>query len=97
MAAGRIALQDRVMRGDGHVETRADGQVLMMSLERGRYFALEATGQQIWDLIAEPVSVGAIVDALTAEYDVDRKTCEAEVMAFLEDLEGNGLLARQDA
>lgn len=97
MATARIGLGDRVSRGRGHVETRADGQTLMMSLERGHYYALAGTGQRIWDLIAEPVEVGAVVDALLAEYAVERAVCEAEVLAFLAELDGNGLIERQAA
>lgn len=68
------------------------GQTVMMSIERGKYFALEASGQRIWEMMAEPVQVSDIVDRLTAEYDVPRERCEAEVLQFLGDLKQNGLL-----
>lgn len=80
-----------VVRGSEHVEAEMGGQTVMMSIARGRYFALEGTAQRIWQLMAEPVAVGEIVDRLVEEYDIDRATCEAEVSAFLAELIENGL------
>jgi hypothetical protein len=36
------------------------------------------------------------VDAPLAEYDVDRKTCERDVVAFLEELHENGIIKVED-
>lgn len=92
-----FSLEHRIVRGEGHVETHVDGQTLMMSLERGRYFALERTGQRIWSLIDRPVAVSDIVETLMSEYDVGRQECEAQVLAFIEDLASNGLVRRAPA
>ena len=80
-----------VRRGREHVEAEMGDQTVMMSIARGRYFALEDTAQRIWQLMAEPIAVGGIVDRLVEEYDVDRATCEAEVSAFIAELIENGL------
>ena len=78
-------------RGSDHVETKVGDQTMMMSVSQGKYFALEETAQRIWELIEEPRSVGQIVEALVAEYDVPEQQCAAEVEGFLADLLGNGL------
>ena len=81
-----------VVRGSDHVETSLGEQVVMMSLSRGKYYALDETGRRIWDLVQEPTAIRAIVETLTGEYDVEPARCEAEVLAFLHDMLGNGLV-----
>ncbi len=87
----QIGLDSVVARGAEHVEAQMGGQTVMMSIERGKYFALEGTAQRIWELMAEPVRVGEIVDRLVEEYDIDRERCTAEVLAFVNELMANGL------
>lgn len=87
----RIGLDTVIARGADHVEAQMGGQTVMMSIQRGKYFALEGTAQRIWELTAEPVTVGQIVDRLVAEYEVERAQCAAEVVAFVEQLLENGL------
>lgn len=87
----RIRLDSVVARGAEHVEAQMGRQTVMMSIEHGKYFALEGTAQRIWELMAEPVRVGEIVDRLVEEYDIDRERCTAEVLAFVNELMANGL------
>ena len=90
-----IGLETVVVRGAEHVEAPLGGQTVMMSIARGKYFALDGTGQRIWELISEPMRVGEIVDRLTEEYDVDREQCTAEVKSFVAELAENGLVEEQ--
>jgi len=80
-----------VSRGSEHVEAEMAGQTVMMSIRRGKYFAVEGTGQRIWELIAEPRPVGEIIERLLEEYDIDREACSREVEGFVAELLKNGL------
>jgi len=93
----RIGLETVVARGSEHVETRMAGQTVMMSIPRGKYFAIDGTGQRIWECLAEPASIGQIVDRLLQEYEVDRDQCEAEVIAFVGELMDSGLTEERGA
>lgn len=90
-----IRLESIIERGTDHVEAQMGGQTVMMDIAQGKYFALETTAQRIWELMAEPVRVGDIVDALVEEYDIDRAGCESEVMGFLRELDASGLLVEK--
>jgi len=87
----RIGPDTVFCRSTDHVETQVAGQTLMMSIARSRYFALEATGQRIWECLAEPVSIARIVGRLVEEYDVEPGECERDVTAFVGELMENGL------
>jgi len=87
-----LTLETIVTRGSKHVETEVGGQVLMMSVEQGKYFALDQTARRIWQLVEEPVSLKQVVDKLLDEYEVEAARCEVEVLGFAERLLSNGLI-----
>jgi len=87
-----LTLDNIVTRGSEHVETEVGGQVLMMSLEQGKYFALDQTARRIWQLVAEPVPLWQVVETLLGEYEVEAERCEAEVLGFAGRLLSNGLI-----
>ena len=93
----KIGLETIVARGTEHVETQMAGQTVMMSIQRGKYFALDGTGQHIWECLGEPVSIGHIVDRLVGEYDIDSDQCATEVIAFVGELIKSGLTVEYGA
>ena len=91
----KIGAETIIMRGSEHVEAEMGGQTVMMSIARGKYYALEGTAQRIWELVSEPISVAEVVDRLVEEYDVDRDRCAAEVTTFVGELMENGLVVER--
>lgn len=82
------------VRSPGPLAAEVDGEVVMLEPSTSRYFGLADTAVRIWQLLDEPRSVDGIVDALLDEYDVDRETCEAEVIEFISQLADAGLVVR---
>lgn len=82
-----------VARAPGLMDAEVGREVVLMSVERGSYFALDEVGSAVWRRLASPVAVGALCDALVAEYDVAPDACLADVLRFLEELRAAGLLA----
>lgn len=65
----------------------------VMDVERSELHDLNAVGGRIWELIDGRRSAAEIVDALTAEFEVDRARAENEVSAYLDILREKGLIA----
>jgi len=63
-----------------------------MSIENGEYYGLDDIGSRIWELIEKPVKVSNLIDTLLERFDVDRGTCEKDVLKFLNDLNGDNIL-----
>jgi hypothetical protein len=82
-----------VRRADAPLTANVGDELLMMSVEQGRYFNLNSVGTRIWELLAVPMSVDGLVTALADEYDVDPATARAEVVRFVGELRARGLLA----
>ncbi|MGH7503204.1 MAG: lasso peptide biosynthesis PqqD family chaperone [Longimicrobiales bacterium] len=71
--------------------------VVMMSLERGKYYGLDKVGSRIWELVSEPVSVRDLCATLEAEFEVDAVTCARDVREFLAELASEQLIRIVDA
>lgn len=84
-------------RIDGLLSAVVGEELMMMDVTQGKYFNLNSVGARIWELLAEPISLEALVTDLTAEYDADQDTVRQEVEKFLTDLRQRGLLAMDDA
>lgn len=68
------------------------GEAVILDLKSGVYYGLNPVGARVWSLIQEPRTVGAVLETLLEEYDVEPGCCEAELFALLEDLAGRELL-----
>ena len=69
-----------------------DGSAVMMDVMTGKYYNLGQVGGRIWELLEEPMTVAALVEKLTAEYDVSAQQCRADTEPFLEKLVERSLL-----
>jgi hypothetical protein len=72
------------------------GETVLLDLESEHYFGLDAVGTRIWALLGEGASVGAVVDTLLQEYEVERATLEADVADLLSNLLEAGLIRLAD-
>jgi hypothetical protein len=88
----KIKLINKVQRNPEMVSGNMDGEVVMLSIQRGEYFGLDMIGSRIWELIEHSVKVEEIMTRLLEEYDVDEKTCLGDLIEFLEDLQNKGLI-----
>jgi hypothetical protein len=72
-----------ISRSTSVLTAEVDGEVVMMSIEQGRYFGLDDIGSDIWRRIEPPCSFVALIDGLAADYDADRATIAADVQTLL--------------
>jgi Coenzyme PQQ synthesis protein D (PqqD) len=69
-----------------------DGEMVILNLDSGTYFGLNAPGATIWNYIQSERSLEEIISHLLAEYKVDRARCEGEVTALLQQMNAQGLI-----
>jgi hypothetical protein len=91
-----ITLDSVVCRSSDVMASSVENELVMMDIDRGMYYALNAVGSVIWERIAQPSKVADLCDQLQQVYAVDAATCEADVLAVLNDMAANGLLADPD-
>lgn len=67
---------------------------MLLDLESGRYFELNATGRRIWELLDEGSSLARVLDRLVAEFDAPREELESDLLTLVGELDREGLLHR---
>ena len=72
-----------ISRNSSVLAAEVDGEIVMMSIEQGRYFGLDDIGSDIWKRIDPPCSFADLIDRLAADYDADRATIAADVRELL--------------
>jgi hypothetical protein len=75
---------------------RADvgDEAVLLCMADGRYYGLNAVARFIWAQLAEPRTPEEMVDAVLAEFRVDRASCAADVSRLLSELLERGLVVR---
>jgi len=71
-------------RSPAVLAAEVDGEVVMMSIERGHYFGLDDIGSDIWKRLELPCTFSALIDGLATDYDADRATIATDVRALLD-------------
>ena len=74
-----------------------DDETVILSLKKGVYYTLNPLGNRIWSLIQKPVKIGKVRDAICEEYDIDKETCEEDLLSLLSDLKNEGLIVIEDS
>ncbi len=82
----------RLARRPGVLCRQLDGETILLDPVPGTYYALNEVGSRVWELAAERLTVGTILDRLEGEYAVDRATLERDLEALVERLVAEDLL-----
>ncbi len=68
-----------------------------MQTHTGQYFTLDGVGLFIWNLLKSPQTPDALCNAIVASYEVTPKQAQADVDAFLRDLQEAQLIVAKDS
>jgi len=87
-----ISRDARVRPATGQVSTDLGGEVAILHIESGKYFALSPVGARAWGLLKDVSAVGDILEVLLDEFDVDAAVCERDLIQLLRRLEDRELV-----
>jgi hypothetical protein len=73
------------------------GEGVLLNLDTERYYVLDDVGMRMWQVLAEGGDVTAALDALLAEYEVDRDALVQDLVRLIGELEEAGLLVVERA
>ena len=72
--------EDRVAVRDGVMFNRVGDEVVLLDLDSGMYYGLDAVGGRLWDLISGSATIGEAIDTMLEEYEVEREVLESDVL-----------------
>ena len=80
---------------DRFTETDIDGEIVLMRLDNGEFFALSGTAAATWRLIDGRRDRAALIEGLAREFDAGADHIAADVDEFVARLKDRGLLAER--
>jgi hypothetical protein len=87
-----ITTATTVMASRDQVFCDLAGEAAILNLRNSVYYGLDTVGARMWTLVQEPMTVGAVRDAILQEYDVTRERCERDLLDLLQKLAREGLI-----
>lgn len=87
-----ISLASTIYRSKDQLSAEIDDEAVLMAVEQGNYYGLDAIGTDIWRRLDGQVVVADLCAALGEEYEADSDTIHRDVMALLEQLAAEGLI-----
>lgn len=74
------------IRNNNTVSGRLHEEIVMMDIDKGKYFSLNPVATSIWDYLEKPLSLDDLCENLQEEYDVSPEQCKTETEAHLKDM-----------
>lgn len=86
MTNEKITIKNWIVQKEGNIVSDMDGEKVMLSVERGKYYNLGQIGGDIWEHIVNPTSIEHLITKLTTKYEVQQRECEDQVLSFIDSL-----------
>ncbi|MFA9558208.1 lasso peptide biosynthesis PqqD family chaperone [Evansella sp. AB-rgal1] len=87
-----ITLDNVICQVEGNIVSDMNGEKVMFSVKKGKYYNLGTTGGEIWDYTKEEISIQELVHKLVELYEVGQQECEEQTISFIQHLVKEGLL-----
>jgi hypothetical protein len=88
-----LTVNDVVHHNVAVVSSKTPSEMLVLDINGDACFAFRGPSARIWELLETPICIGDLVDRLVEEYAVETVDCRNEVLAHLNKLRLEGILA----
>ncbi len=86
-------LQTKVKRNEESFTISGLGdEAVMMNLTTGDFLGLNPVATDIWEFMAEPITIADIIKKLTEKYDIDEAVCTKETLTYMETMQKEKML-----
>ena len=73
-----------------------EGEVMIINLENGRYYNMEAVGAEVWQAVVEGNSLQNILNRIQSRFEGEEKTIRISVETFLKEMQEEGLISFEE-
>jgi hypothetical protein len=80
----------------GCLATTLGNEVVVLNLENGVYYGLNAVAASVWKRLSTPCSLSELVVAVEAEFEAADNDVESDLRSLLETLGTHGLVTEVD-
>jgi coenzyme PQQ synthesis protein D (PqqD) len=90
-----LSITDAVRVPEDVIFRELNGEAVVLALDNGTYFGLNAVGMRIWQLCEQHGSLREVWEAMQREFDAPSEELRSDLLAFVNELSFKGLLTRQ--
>ncbi len=87
-----LTLTDRVVVPEAVVSRELEGETVLLNLDTGVYFGLDAVGTDIWRAIQSFGVLSEALEAVRAQYDAEPDVLRADLLRLVNQMCAKGLL-----
>lgn len=87
-----LSLHSTVSWHQTPIAAEVDGDIVLMSIESGKYYGLDSIGSDIWRRVEAPIEIATLCAALEQTYDGDPVEIQGHVLDLLHQLHMAGLI-----
>jgi len=87
---------DRVRVHPSVLSRELGGEMVLLNLESGVYYGLDAVGARAWTLLGEAKTLADVCSILVDEYDVASDVLTSDLLALVNELCDKQLLVRSE-
>lgn len=89
---GNVTLRTRVVASSKQISCGLSDEAVILNLEEGVYYGLNAVASRIWGLVQQPRTISEIRDTLLSEFEIEESRCTQDLIDLLHQLERWGLV-----
>lgn len=86
----------RYIHREGTISGKLHDELVMMDIQKGKYFSLNPVAASIWDMLEKPLALEELCAMLTEEYEVEDEQCKEEVEGHLREMVKLGLIVEKE-
>lgn len=87
-----VTIDTVLVRSNHCLATEIIDELMMMDVQSGHYFSLDAIGRDIWNRLEQPIRVGDLCAALEQVYAAPLEVITVDVLRLLHSMVGEGLV-----
>jgi len=87
-----LTLADSVSVPEGVLSRDLDGETVLLNLDTGIYFGLDAVGTDMWQAIRATKALGEAVEAMCDQYAADQTQVQDDLLRLANEMLRKGLL-----
>ena len=87
-----IDLNSHVRHCADIISTTLDDEVVVMSVDHGNYYSMDAIGSYIWQLMETPLQIETLCTQIMEHFSVDRAVCEKDLLTFVHEMAHENLI-----
>ncbi|MBF0407425.1 MAG: lasso peptide biosynthesis PqqD family chaperone [Candidatus Riflebacteria bacterium] len=89
----KLTVKTKIVRSEELCFAKIGDELVLMSVDQGKYYNFDNIGSAIWDRIEKPVAIDDLCRELVKEFKVTQERCETDVLGYLEVLHAKKIIS----